>query len=81
MIDLPQCINAHALALLLRLSFNDLGHFLKVMARCSPIGEINAVNVAEAENLDMVDNLMEMARVIGRELPGASDGEGGGLEC
>jgi hypothetical protein len=45
-------------------------------SRCSPIGEVAAINVVEAENPNMVDNLMEMARVIGGELPGASDGEG-----
>jgi hypothetical protein len=64
------------LLLLLRLAFDDLGYFLKVMARCSPIDEIAVVNVAEAENLDIVDDPMEMARVIGAELPRASDGEG-----
>jgi hypothetical protein len=73
-IDLPQC--AHALALLLHLAFDNLGHFSKVMARCSPINEIDAVNVAEAKNPAMVDNPMEMAPVIGGELPGAFDGEG-----
>jgi hypothetical protein len=45
-IDLPQCAHAHTLALLLCLAFDDRGHFLKVMARCSPIGEIAAVNIA-----------------------------------
>jgi hypothetical protein len=67
--------------LLLRLAFNDLGYFLKVMARCSPIDEIAIVNVAEAENPDIVDDPMEMARVIGAELPKASDGEGPALSA
>jgi hypothetical protein len=78
-IDLSLCAHIHALALLLCLAFDDLGRFLKVMARCSPIGEIAAVNIAEAENPYMADYTMEMARVIGGELPGASDDEGPAL--
>jgi hypothetical protein len=51
------------------------------MVRCSPLGEATA-NIAEAENLDMVDNPAEVARTIGGgEVLGASDGEGPALSA
>jgi hypothetical protein len=50
-------------------------------SHCSPIGEVAAINVVEAENPNMVDNPMEMVRVIGGELPGASDGDGPALSA
>jgi hypothetical protein len=34
------------------------------MARCSPLGEVTATNVAEVENLDGVENIVEVARMI-----------------
>jgi hypothetical protein len=85
-IDLPQCAHPYALALLLHLAFDDLSHFPKVMAHCSPLGEVAVANVAEAENLDVVDNPVEVAQMIGGELFRASDGEGpalsvGGVEA
>jgi hypothetical protein len=50
-IVLPQCTHAHTLALLLRPAFDDLGCFVEVMARCSPLDEAAAV-MGEVENMD-----------------------------
>jgi hypothetical protein len=38
---------------------------MKVMARCSPLSEIAAANVAEAENSDIVDYPVGVAQMIG----------------
>jgi hypothetical protein len=47
---------------LLHLAFNDLSYFVKVMACCSPLGEfVAASTVAEVKDLNVVDDLVEMA--------------------
>jgi hypothetical protein len=47
------------------------------MAHCCPLSEVATANVAEAEDLDVVDNPVGVAQTIGSgEVPGASDGEG-----
>jgi hypothetical protein len=67
---------------LLYFALNDLTHRPKVMVHYSPLIEIAATNVAEAENLDVVDSPAGMARTIGGgEVPGASDGEGPALSA
>jgi hypothetical protein len=54
----------------------------KVMACYSPLSEIVAANVAEAENLDVVDNLAGVVQTIGGgEVSGASDGKGHSLSA
>jgi hypothetical protein len=49
------------------------------MARCSPLGVVAVANTAEVKNLDVADDLVEVARAIADELPGASDVEGPAL--
>jgi hypothetical protein len=69
----PQCAHAHALALLLHLAFDDLGYFMKVMARCSPLDEA-ATCMTEVENMDEVVVAAELEHAF-RESPATSDGE------
>jgi hypothetical protein len=65
---LPQCAHAHALALLLHFAFSDLGYFVKVMARCSPLDE-SAVGMMEVENMDEAVVVLELERAFGKILP------------
>jgi hypothetical protein len=47
------------------------------MARCSPLSDVGVANLAEAENLDVVDHPVGVAQTIdASEVLGASDGEG-----
>jgi hypothetical protein len=72
-IILSQCAHAHAIALLLCLAFDDLGCFVKVMARCSPLDEA-AVGMTKVENMDEAVVAAELESVF-EENPAASDGE------
>jgi hypothetical protein len=57
----------------LHLAFDDLGCFLKVMARCSPLGEAAAA-MTEVENMDVEVVAGELERAF-MENPTTSDGE------
>jgi hypothetical protein len=73
MIVLSQCTHAHALALLLHFAFGDLGCFVKVMARCSPLDEA-AAGMMEVENMDEAVVVAELEHAFGENLA-ASGGE------
>jgi hypothetical protein len=43
------------------------------MARCSPLNEVAAANIAEVETLEGVEGAAEVAHTVGDEIPVASD--------
>jgi hypothetical protein len=48
----------------------------KAMARCNPLNEVVATNVAEVENLGGVEVTAEVAHTVGGDIPAISNEEG-----
>jgi hypothetical protein len=55
---------------------------MKAMACYSPLSEVIATNVAEAENMDTMDHHIETTHIVGGgEMPGASNDDGRALSA
>jgi hypothetical protein len=56
----------------LHFTVSDSIYSVKVMARCSPLNEVAAANIAEVETLEGVEGAAEVAHTVGDEIPVAS---------